>query len=169
MKEDEIRKTELLDKFQKLVDEDIKEIFKDRDKWLNIACVACGSRSSNIEFEKMGFKYRRCRNCDTLYVSPRPTIEELKTFYERGKSSIFWTEEFFPPVAEARRQKIFKPRAEFVAKRLSGRGCKIADVGAGFGLFLDEIKKIIPDIKTFAIEPSPEQVEICRRNGHDVF
>ena len=44
----------------------------------------------------------------------------------------------------------------------------IADIGAGFGIFLEELKGIWPLARLVAIEPSPEQADICRNKGLEV-
>lgn len=38
----------------------------------------------------------------------------------------------------------------------------LGDVGAGFGVFLDELRKLKPKAKLVAIEPSSDMAEICR-------
>ena len=119
------------------------------------------------EFEKIGFKYVSCNNCSTLFVSPRPSSDILKKFYSKSPSSSFWVNEFFMPVAEVRREKIFKPRAEYISKILElDKRLVIGDIGAGFCLFLEELKKMmINGSDYYAIEPSVEMSNICQRKG----
>ena len=74
--------------------------------------MACESEELVREFEKNGFVYSSCQNCGTLFQSPRPSIEAFEAFYRNSVSSRYWAEEFFPAVAEARREKIFRPRAD---------------------------------------------------------
>jgi SAM-dependent methyltransferase len=68
------------------------------------------------------------------------------------------------PVAEERRKKIFRPRAEYISTKLSelGNNKRIGDIGAGFGIFLEELKDFFPNSKLIAIEPSKEMASICR-------
>ena len=66
----------------------------------------------------------------------------LNKFYSRSLSTSFWVNEFFKPVAETRREKIFRPRSEYVSKLFSENWeWVIGDIGAGVGLFLEELKK----------------------------
>jgi SAM-dependent methyltransferase len=74
-------------------------------------------------------------------------------------------------VAEARRERIFKPRA----LRLSGLCAqknvqvdKVIDVGAGYGILLDEWRALHPNASLLAIEPSTVLANECRAKGLDV-
>lgn len=70
---------------------------------------------------------------------------------------------------EIRRKKIFKPRAEYIKSFLDKKNSLvIGDIGAGFGLFLEELRKILPANKYIAIEPSVEMSQICQSKGLEV-
>lgn len=168
MKEEEIRKREVFNRYLELVEKDVKEFF-DFNSFVKTNCPACGGDSFIKEFEKLGFKYVTCKNCSTLFVNPRPPFDTLKEFYSKSPSTSFWVNEFFKPVAEVRREKIFKPRAEYVSELLKeNRKWVVGDIGAGFGLFLEELRKILPDSSYIAIEPSVEMAEICKAKGLEV-
>lgn len=168
MKEEEIRKRDIFNKYLDLVKKDVRDFF-DFKSFVEINCPACGDDDSIHEFEKLGFKYVSCRNCSTLFVNPRPPFNTLKEFYSRSASTSFWVNEFFKPVAEVRREKIFEPRAEYVSKIFNGnKNWVIGDIGSGFGLFLEELRKIMPDNNYIAIEPSVEMADICHRKGLEV-
>lgn len=168
MKESEIRNQDTLDQYLALVDADVKKMF-DRSKFESVRCPSCGGDGCKEEFEKSGFKYVTCKNCETLFANPRPTQEQLDVFYSKSDSTRFWVEEFFMPFAEARRQKIFVPRAkEFAEEFPEYRNKRIGDIGAGFGLFLEELKKMWPESELCAIEPSVDMVKICEEKGLNV-
>lgn len=168
MKESEIRNTEVLNEYLKLVGKDVKHFF-DPGAFIPVNCPACMGISHTPEFKKLGFQYVSCKNCRTLFADPRPPFEVLNKFYSDSPSTHFWTEKFFKPVAEARRDKIFRPRAEYISKILSGgKRLVVGDIGAGFGLFLEELRKIAPDNEYVAIEPSLDMSDICREKKFDV-
>ena len=168
MKEKEIRDTEVLDQYLELVARDVADFFIFRS-FKKVSCPACGRRSFQDEFIKTGFQYVTCKACATLFVNPRPTYDMLKQFYSLAPSSRFWVEKFFMPVAEARREKLFKPRAEYMKTMIpKKKGMVIGDIGAGFGLFLEEFRKVSPGHDYIAIEPSPEMGDICRKKGLQV-
>lgn len=170
MKEEDIRKRDVHNRYLELVRLDSEELFRDRSTFQAVDCPACASAEHVRQFDKYGFSYVQCKKCDTLFVNPRPGYTDLAKFYADSPSTKFWIEEFFLPMAEARREKIFKPRALDAAGEFpqfkSGR---IADIGAGFGLFLEELIKIWPDAVMNAIEPSSDMAGICRDKGFHVI
>lgn len=168
MKEEDIRKRDVFNRYLELVAKDVSRYF-DRATFKSAACPACGSKKHGFEFEKSGFDYVKCRACSTLFVDPRPPFASIKEFYSGSESTSFWVNDFFKPVAEARREKIFRPRAEFVGSLVgSSRDMVIGDIGAGFGIFLEEMKKIAPHNRYVAIEPSAEMADICASRSLDV-
>ena len=170
MKEQDIRQRDAHNRYLELVRLDSEELFKDKSKFQEVDCPACASKDYVHQFDKYGFCYVQCKNCDTLFVNPRPGYEDLAKFYADSPSTKFWIEEFFFPMADVRREKIFGPRALYVASEFpqfkSGR---IADIGAGFGLFLEELRKVWPDAVMSAIEPSSRMAKICREKNIHVI
>ena len=168
MKEHEIRNRDAHNKYLELVRRDSEELIK-TGTFLESPCPACGCSRSTQQFRKDQFTYVGCDECETIYVNPRPDAQSLGLVYKESESTRFWVNDFFLPVAEARRQKIFRPRAEFIAQSFpeNVRG-RVADVGAGFGFFLEELRTSWPHAEFTAIEPSVEMAAICRAKGLNV-
>lgn len=170
MKEEEIRKRDVLNRYLCLVQEDSARLFQDRSAFVKSDCPACGDTEPISQFDKMGFSYVQCGKCETLFVSPRPAYKDLMKIYVDSPSTRFWVNNFFLPMAEVRREKIFKPRAEFIAESFPEiRSGRMADIGGGFGLFLEELKKLWPESDIVAIEPSVDMAKICRGKGLKVL
>lgn len=170
MKESDIRPEALLRRYLELSARDAELCFA-QDSRLTIPCVACGGERVVGEFDKNGFAYSSCRDCGTLFQSPRPSIEAFEAFYRNSVSSRYWAEEFFPAVAEARREKIFRPRVERLAELCRTKGFsveRLIDVGAGYGIFLDEWRQRCPSTQVLAVEPSEALAAECRSKGLDV-
>ena len=170
MKEREIRNRDAHNRYLDLVKEDAERLTRNKSQFIPIDCPICGGIHHSIEFEKIGFSYHLCSDCDTLFATPRPNYDDLLEIYANSESTRFWVEEFFLPVADARREKIFKPRAEHIASRFPDLSdCLMGDIGAGFGLFLEEMRTIWPLANIMAIEPSNDMAHICREKGISVI
>ena len=171
MKESEIRDRQKHARYLQLVKEDSETFFSDKTNFQSHPCPGCGNegRSERL-FEKEGFCYAQCSGCATIYCDPRPPISDLAKLYGASASTKYWVEEFFGPFIEVRREKIFKPRAEYIASRFPEfRGSVVGDIGAGFGLFLEELRKYWPVAKLRAIEPSDDMARICESKGIQVL
>jgi 2-polyprenyl-3-methyl-5-hydroxy-6-metoxy-1,4-benzoquinol methylase len=170
MREHDIRPEALLNKYIELVAQDAEICFDNKPR-MDMACVACGGSSNIHQFDKNGFAYTRCEDCATLFQSPRPSIDAFETFYRESKSSLYWAEVFFPAVAEIRREKIFRPRVARLADICEEKGAhveRLIDVGAGYGIFLDEWLQRFPDNQVLAIEPSTSLAGECENKGLSV-
>lgn len=170
MKEQEIRPEALLNRYLELSAQDAKTCF-DGCTRLDVPCVACGEARSKYQFDKNRFAYSLCEACGTLFQSPRPSIDSFEKFYRQSASSKYWAEVFFPAVAEVRREKIFRPRVDRLVRLCHERGKSIEsliDVGAGYGIFLDEWRRQFPKVKALAVEPSESLVRECRQKGLEV-
>lgn len=173
MKEFEIRPQVLFDEFLSVAKQDIAVFFSDHDRFEKVACPACASTSAEIAFVKHNFTYCTCQSCGSLYASPRPSAEMINRYYRESASSKFWAQRFFPETAEARRAQIFKPRAESIHHLIAQFGVPsprvLTEVGAGYGIFLEEMRKVGGVDEIVAIEPSHDLARCCRERGFRVI
>jgi len=164
MKESEIRPKNIFYEYLKLSRADANQFFGNSFSE-EINCIACDNEDKKFEFEKDNFKYFLCNYCKTLFQSPRPTEEAFEKFYNNSKSSKYWSQIFFPTVAEVRRNKIFKPRVNKISEMYLNKNGSIpstvVDVGAGYGIFLEEWIKKFPSSDGLAIEPSEDLAKVC--------
>ncbi len=172
MREADIRPADLLNEYLRLSAEDAAQWFSDTTKFEHRACPGCGGDKPNTAFEKSGFSFAHCQTCGTLYANPVPAAGPLSEFYRDSPSQRYWGEAFFPAVAEARREHIFRPRVARVramANEMMGAIERVVDVGAGAGVFLEEAAAAGLGTRQCAIEPNADLVATCRRKGFDVF
>lgn len=170
MKEHEIRSREAHSRYLELVRLDAEELARDESAFSAVACPACGATAEASSFVKLGFRYAECADCETLFVNPRPNFDRLAQLYADSPSTRYWIDSFFKPMVPARREKIFRPRAQFISDRFPElSGGRIGDIGAGFGLFLEELRTLWPAARLMAIEPSSDMAAILRRNGLEVI
>ena len=74
-------------------------------------------------------------------------------------------------MAEARREKIFRPRVDRLRNLCSAKAIvveQLIDVGAGYGIFLDEWRNSNPVTQLLAVEPSALLAAECREKGFEV-
>jgi SAM-dependent methyltransferase len=169
MKENEIRPESLYKKYIELSHKDAENCFGGEERF-DVSCVACGHEENIKEFVKHGFQYVSCHACQTLYQSPRPSLLAFEAFYRDSVSSNYWANIFFPAVAEIRRKVIFRPRVDQLSAMVLDRGDKVEkliDVGAGYGIFLDEWRKHDPKTHLVAVEPSESLAAECRKKGFE--
>lgn len=167
MKEYEIRPAALMNRYIELSAKDAGACFGEALR-VETACVACGDDDGSFQFEKNGFGYVRCAACGTLYQSPRPSRAAFEAFYRDSESSRYWAEVFFPAVAEIRREQMFRPRVDRIAALCREQGIRVdrlVDVGAGYGIFLDEWRTRYPRTELLAVEPSGSLARECRSKG----
>lgn len=166
MKEEEIRPKEIFAQYLKLSTEDGNKL--DKSLFEDCPCQACGGTYKEVRFVKNGYTFQKCLKCHSLFCSPRPTVQQIESLYFNSPSSTFWSEVFFPSVREARREKLFKPKAKQMAQMIRDKGLKVetvCDVGAGHGLFLEELRRELPNVRLFAVEPDANSAKVCREKG----
>lgn len=170
MKEHEIRPAKLFEHYLQLAAVDVDTYF--RDVVLeHLSCPACG-QIGDVSFTKYGFDYQECANCNTLFVSPRPCAEAFSRYYREAPSVEFWASNFYKETADARRELIWKPKAEMVVELLRSHSLNpsvstVIDVGGGYGIFAEEVNAL-GVAAPVVIEPGPMLADICREKGLDV-
>lgn len=171
MKVNDIRPDSLLEGQQKAVDHDIAFLAERRDSFVEVDCPACGAPAREPLYEYLGFSHQLCRECGTQYISPRPTPQILAAFYAQSKNYAHWAKYVFPQSAEVRRAKVFAPRAERVARHAQSRGIaggSLVEVGAGSGIFLEEMRRFGIYDRLIGIEPTPDLADTCREKGFEI-
>lgn len=165
MKEEEIRPQDVFDEYLRLAEADIETYFNDVPR-KEIPCPACGNRGQ-FAFNKKGFDYQECYDCGSLFVSPRPQAEAFERYYKEAESVKFWATKFYKVTAEARREKLWRPKAKMVSSMLQASNASqhvVIDIGGGYGIFAEEYEKVSQKRVT-VIEPGPLLAEVCRNKG----
>ncbi|MDP2364623.1 MAG: hypothetical protein Q8M94_12745, partial [Ignavibacteria bacterium] len=118
-------------------------------------CVVCGA-VSNFWFLKVNqygsYNIYKCINCNTAFVSPRPTIKYLNDFYSHNSDS-------YKSVLEIIEEEKNYPNSTLDAKRIISNLISLnenkkglfLDVGAGFGYFSKEAKDKSLEVVTLEV------------------
>jgi 2-polyprenyl-3-methyl-5-hydroxy-6-metoxy-1,4-benzoquinol methylase len=165
MKEEEIRPRRVFDEYLRLAQQDAVRFFSDVPR-LAGPCPACASPGEPA-FTKIGFDYELCRRCFTLFVNPRPVAEAFSRYYTDSPSAKYWASTFYKETAEARREKLWKPKAQLILRsllRYQAAGHSVIDIGGGFGLFAEEMRALSVRPVT-VIEPGPDLAKACREKS----
>lgn len=170
MKEEEIRPAKIFDEYLRLAKEDVDIYFKDSPVF-EINCPACQTKGKMF-FKKDGFTYETCPECATLFVNPRPHAQAFNRYYKESASSKYWATTFYKTTEEARREKLWKPKAKLVesivARHGSKQDFKIYDIGAGYGIFAEEFMRLTGRT-VIAIEPAEHLAQVCQKKGLTVI
>lgn len=166
MKEEEIRPRHIFDEYLRLAERDTEAFFGRADRQ-SVCCPGCGARGE-LSFVKHGFTYEVCARCHTLFVSPRPPAEAFARYYRDSDSARYWASTFYRETAEARREKLWKPKSRMVYELLGGGDYALLDIGGGYGIFAEEYRLLSGRTVT-VIEPGPALADVCRGRGLPVI
>jgi 2-polyprenyl-3-methyl-5-hydroxy-6-metoxy-1,4-benzoquinol methylase len=173
MKESEIRPQALFNRYLELSRQDIARFFSNQSQFVEVPCPACESDAREAGFDKLGFKYVICKGCESLYLSPRPTSNMIDSYYRESEAVKFWETNFFRETAEARREKMFKPRADLAAEWADrfgvDHGVTLMDVGCGYGIFLEEVARLGRFEQAIGVELAPNLASVCRTKGFHII
>jgi 2-polyprenyl-3-methyl-5-hydroxy-6-metoxy-1,4-benzoquinol methylase len=141
-------------------------------EFVKVPCPACGADRPRKRFRKHLVEYVDCEDCETMYISPRPTPEVLKWFYLGSLNYAYWNKVIFPSTEAARRERIFSPRVDRLLDLCDRHGVStqsLLDVGAGFGTFCAEVMQRDRFRRVVGVEPTPDLARTCRERGIEVI
>ena len=93
-----------------------KELLEQRERFIQTACPACGSSDSKTAFDKHGYTFWDCRLCATLFVSPRPSAEQLDWYLLRSPAATFRDGVEYREAMEGRARELATYRAEWISE-----------------------------------------------------
>jgi len=115
-----------------------------------VGCLFCGTAAEGVFREENGYLGRRCARCGLVYLSPRPTEEEMRALYEKGEAGGRSAEELIQ--AGAAREFAARYALRIIRKYKSGGD--ILEIGAGGGQFVVAAREA--GFEPFAVEVNRE-------------
>ena len=143
--EKDLRPSKLINDYIRLVEEDIATFFLERECLKYYRCPGCLEKNISSSFMKFGLSYAECARCHTLRISPRPDDAALRTYYLKSSARAFWRQKLSRMTKDKRRDKIVKPRYEWIADsayEYSPNARHILDVNTNQEIVLDEISSV---------------------------
>lgn len=146
-----------------LREKDIEFFNKSSLPWISVPCPCCDSDKNDRQFQKQGYNFDLCKDCGTLYVNPRPSKIDLQRFYKEALYIKHWNQHIFPNTEEVRIRTIVIPMLVFMCKYIERNIRRIADMGAGSGLFCKIAKNILKtDVVAVDLSSIPGVKTICK-------
>lgn len=142
MREIDFKPNDLLDKYMKITERDVKKYLIKPEPLKECDCPACQSKRDQITFSKFGLDYYECKNCGTLYISPRPGDKAIDDYYKNSRASKYWRETLSKDTETKRRTKIVKPRLQWIIDTVQehlDRASRYVDINTSNALIVDEI------------------------------
>lgn len=122
-----------------------------------IECIFCHTKSDRVVIEENGYQGRKCDRCGLIYISPRPSLEEIIDLYGHDDAQIsanaHITSDYLKRLYARHHLKIIH---SFI------RDGALLEVGAGAGYFLDEARKM--GFEPYGLEFNPVQANFMRND-----
>jgi hypothetical protein len=110
----EIKPQKAVAHWRELVETEISQRWADRSGWRRVDWPTCNQNDEIPAFERYGIAYVECPACGSLFAPFRPSENDLWAWYRESAPARFWREQLLPASEEIRREKITRPRADWV-------------------------------------------------------
>ncbi len=150
--------------YENLVDK--KKLDLKKNIIIERSCPDCNKKENFILFTKDFFKYRKCRFCNLIYVSPILRESNLINLYKNSSYSNSWGKILSNKIEIKFNQKKFDNLLKDIKKITKNKG-KVLDIGCAVGQFLDTLKKDGWD--TYGIELNDQERKIAQKKKHQIY
>lgn len=150
------------EEFDRLTLIDLEKLLANRQQFVDTGCPACHGKNVAHAFEHQGLGYRRCRDCELLYISPAPT-EDMHLDYVIGSQAMAYWREMTPSSMKISRRPMYRERAAYAQAVLRRLGCHARtslELGAGNGEFAEELALASGMEKIVLLEPQALQMDL---------
>lgn len=120
-----------------------------------INCIFCGIENDFIAIQENGYLGRKCSQCGLIYISPRPSYEEITNLYSQDDAQIHSETHIS---SEFAKRLHAKHNLRIITSYVKDGA--LLEIGAGAGYFLDEARKI--GFEPYGIEFNPIQATFIK-------
>lgn len=169
----EIWPSESFDRYLEITEKEVERLLIDKGNLVNVPCPGCGSDRKNKGFNKFGLEYVECMDCKTLYVSPRPSEENIDRYFTESEATEFWHSHVVKKTLKGRIGHLFRPRATWVAnltEQYIEKPSVFVDINSMYNEFLAEIDKLNLFKNKIILDPTIDIAEsIKEEDGFEVI
>lgn len=123
----------------------------------SIACIFCGPAPSEVVIVENAFAARQCSECGLIFVSPRPSREQVADLYRLDEAHL--SSEYHLSDAGTLLSRLYARHAIRHVRRQAKRG-RLLEVGAGNGDVLVEARR--RGFEVCGVELNPTQAAFIR-------
>lgn len=110
----DIKPPAALAQWHSMVESELAQRFANRSSWVEAAWPTCTNAQMKPAFDHSGIQYVESESCGSIFALERPSEDDLWSWYRDSAPSKFWREQVLPASEEARREKITRPRADWI-------------------------------------------------------
>ena len=114
LKESEIRPEDIFNEYKRILSTDIQNYFSNPSVLIKSDCPGCSKKNCEVVFGKMGLNYCECDKCGSLFVSPRPTDEAMRSFYKNSDAGLFLRKFILENTVKSRSKQIISYRIQWI-------------------------------------------------------
>ena len=147
--------------FDRLTLIDLEKLLLESDKFVESDCPACKCKKTNYQFEYQGLNYRRCCECETLFISPAPTEQAHLDYVVHSSAMAYWRNNM-PSEMKKSRRPMYTDRVSYFLTMQEKYGWNTQtslEIGAGNGEFAEELASLTELEKIVLLEPQELEVE----------
>lgn len=140
---------------------------KNHLNFVDVNCPCCLKASGQNVFYKYGYTHKKCKECNTLYVSPRPSQEMLFEYYSYYDAPNSWNELLISTNNE-RKYLQHAPRVEklkMILKNSDNLKSIFVDLGAGNGNFAKAVQEANIFEEIIASDIADGCIQACENQG----
>lgn len=115
-----------------------------------IGCILCGGAGDRVVIEENGYQGRRCDACGIIFVSPRPSLEDISAIYASDTAHVSSAYQVRPSVGG----RLHARHTLRLLRRYRKSG-RLVEIGAGGGHFVTEARSAGYEVSAVEANPVP--------------
>ena len=124
-----------------------------------ISCIFCGKPSDHVAITENGYTGRKCQDCNLIFISPRPSSNEIKQLYTDDNAVLYADAQF--KFDRFKRMAAVSTLEKISDYRKDG---SLLELGPGGGSFLQEARN--RGYESYGIELNPIEARWINENLH---